>query len=136
MDSIIEVIRSRKAFWQGAPASEDQIAEAELRLGLKFADDYRAYVHAFGCASYYGHELTGVCPYKSLSVVEVTAELRDIYSDVPHDCYAVEEIHVDGLVIWQDATGAVYQALPGGLPERIASSLAEYVEGDKDARGE
>ena len=75
MDSIIEVIRSRKAFWQGAPASEDQIAEAELRLGLKFADDYRTYVHAFGCASCCGHEFTGVCPCKSFSVVDVTAEI-------------------------------------------------------------
>mgnify|MGYP002726694613 CR=1 FL=1 len=31
------------------------------------------------------------------------------------------------LVIWQDASGAVYQAIPGRAPEKISTTMAAYI---------
>jgi len=42
--------------------------------------------------------------------------------------YVVEEVHVDGLVIWQDESGQVYQTIPGSLPQKIANTLSDYLD--------
>lgn len=127
VDRIIEVLKSQIAFSAFGPASEEQVAEAEIALGVRFAEDYRTYVLAFGAASCYGHEFTGVCRSPRLDVVTVTKELREIYPDVPGNYYVVEEGHIDGIVIWQAPSGAIYKAVPYTVPTRIASSLAEYI---------
>lgn len=68
---------------------------------------------ALGVASYEGHELTGVCPFPRLSVVSVTQQERAANPAIPSAWYVLEQTNIDDLVIWQDASGAVYQAMPG-----------------------
>ena len=134
MDSIVSAFESRRAFQHSTPANDGQILEAESMLGLKFADDYREYLRVFGSASYYGHELTGLYPHESINVVDVTDSLRPLYPDVPAKWYVIEEMHIDGLVMWQDTDGVIYQAIPGVLPTKVADSLAEYVRMDESAK--
>ena len=111
-----------------AGASEEQIAQAEQALSLRFAEDYRQYVRAFGVASAAGHELTGICASKRLNVVEVTLAQRSIFPALPSHWYVLEEANIDGIVLWQNAAGEVYQAQPGVLPEKLAGSICEYLD--------
>lgn len=107
-------------------ASEEEIKMAEQALNLRFATDYRTYIDAFGVASFAGHELTGVCKSKRLSVVDVTLEERN-NNTVPDDWYVLEQANIDGIVIWQDSNGTVYQTVPGAKAKKLCESLAEYI---------
>lgn len=108
-------------------ASEEEIHNAEQELELKFAADYRKYVATFGAVSFDSHELTGVCKSKRLSVVDVTIKERSRI-DVPSDWYVLEQGNIDGVVIWQDANGKVYQTSPGSKQKKVCGSLSEYIE--------
>lgn len=55
--------------------------------------------------------------------MDVTIEIKRNGEMIPEDWYVIEETGIDGIVIWQDAEGNVYQN-----QEKICSSLAEYVE--------
>ena len=61
MADFISTLSSLPDFHALAGASEEQIAQAERALSLRFADDYRQYVRAFGAVSAAGPELTGIC---------------------------------------------------------------------------
>ena len=47
---------------------------------------------------------------------------------VPDDRYVVENAGVDGIIIWQDKMGRIYQTMPNGQKEYIADSLVEYLD--------
>lgn len=127
MNEIEKALQGKRCFRAMGAVSQPKIDEAEEELSIRFADDYRQYLLAFGEVSYYGHELTGVCPYPRLSVVNVTNELRELFPDVPSDWYVIEETNIDGIVIWQSSDGAVYQAVPNMQPSKIAESLLDYI---------
>lgn len=65
---------------------------------------------------------------KRLDVVCNTREERELNSFVPDDWYVVENAGIDGIIIWQDKTGRIYQSMPNGQKEYIANSLAEYLD--------
>ena len=128
MTEICKLLKGQTSFRGGGAIASDAVADAERRLGLRFAKDYRAYLSAFGSARYFGHELTGLdCP-RHIDVVAATIEGRELYPDVPHDLYVIEEAQVDGIVFWQDAAGAIYEVVPNGRPVKLFSSLSQYVE--------
>ena len=99
---------------------------AEKKLSLKFSEEFKNYILLFGVASGAGHEFTGIIDSERLNVVTVTEKMRT-KSIVPLNLYVVEEAHIDGIVIWQDEKGAVYQTSPGCEPIKIAASLLEYI---------
>lgn len=103
-----------------------EIEEAEAKLGLAFADDYRSYLMEFGLASANGHELTGLCDSSRLNVVEVTKEER-LRHDIDPSWYVIERIGIDGALAWQSSDGSIYEtALHGGC-FKACSSLVEYL---------
>lgn len=124
---ISKLIQKQPAFHARGAVSDEDIKTAENTLGLQFAQDYREYVAAFGAASFAGHELTGVCGSKRLNVVPVTFEERN-NTAVPSDWYVLEQANIDGIVLWQDRSGAVYQTAPHIKPRKFCGSLAEYIE--------
>jgi len=103
------------------------IEAAENTLDLCFAPEYKEYLSEFGAASVEGYEFTGLVDLKFLNVVDVTSRLRKNNPSLDK-MYVVEEVHVDGLVIWQDEAGQVYQTIPGSLPQKIANTLSEYLD--------
>ena len=80
-----------------------------------------------GFAVYEGHELTGICKSERLSVIDVTLSERKDSCDECKEWYVVEQIHMDGIVIWQSSTGKVYRTLFGQMPLKICDSLLEYI---------
>lgn len=127
-ENIIQAINGLDHLCVLLPASSESVAEAEHSLGLQFAADYKAYVQQFGAISACGIELTGVTTSRRLDVVAVTKKNRAMNSNIPPLMYVVEDMAIEGLVILQDATGAVYSATPHGAPSRVFDSLADYVK--------
>ena len=126
MSSILD-IKNMEAFHMRTSASVEQITAAETELGLGFAPEYREYLLAFGCASVYGHELTGICSVGRLDVVAVTQEERGYCPDIPTDMYVVEQTHYDDIVIWQASSGEIYQTRCDSQPVKIFDSLYDYL---------
>lgn len=119
---------NKEGFLSIGGADDTLIEQAENDLKLKFADDYRTYLSNFGVASFDGHELTGICEINRLNVVSVTRLEKQFSTFVPCGFYVIEETNIDGIVIWQDANGNIYQSGPYANWKKIANSLAEYCE--------
>ena len=127
MTNIVNKLCALPAFCSLTGVSADQIADAEKALALRFADDYREYLLAFGIASSDGHELTGICNSKRLNVVEVTLSEKSITHGIPQDWYVLEETIIDGIVIWQNSIGEIFQTQPGREAIKLAESICGYL---------
>lgn len=127
MADFISILSSLPDFYSLTGASGEQIAQAERALSLRFADDYRQYVRAFGAVSAAGHELTGICASRRLNVVEVTLSAKAAQPAIPQDWYVLEEANIDGIVIWQSGAGEVFQSQPGAEPVKLAGGICEYL---------
>ena len=127
VEDIIKLMQKQPDFYAMKGASEDDIKMAEQALGLHFAADYRKYIAAFGVASFAGHELTGACKSKRLSVVDVTIEERGNIT-VPANWYVLEQANIDSIVVWQNSNGTVYQTAPNTKAKKLCGSLAEYIQ--------
>ena len=128
MSNIIELLPLQEFFTSSNPATQTQISDAEATLDLKFAGEYVEYLISFGCVSIYGHEFTGICSNPSLNVVNVTTEQKTLHNKIPENMYVIEELHIDGIVIWQNAKGEIFQTLPFSKPQKICNSFAEYLD--------
>lgn len=127
-EDVIQAINGLDHLCALLPASPSAVSEAEQALGLRFASDYKAYVLQFGAISACGIELTGVTTSRRLDVVAVTKQERAWNSCIPLDMYVIENLATDGLLILQDASGAVYAAAPLGKPHKVFDSLTAYVK--------
>lgn len=127
MPDVIQIMQSLPDFYAATGISEEQIIQTEQALGLRFAPDYRRYVSAFGLVSVNGHELTGICASRRLNVADVTLSVKSVTPDIPHDWYVLEEANIDGIVIWQNHTGEVFQTMPGNEPTTLCNSICEYL---------
>ena len=106
---------------------EKTIKNAEKVLGLKFSKEYREYLSDIGLASFDDREFTGICEQNYLNVVYATNRKRKLYFNVPKDIYVVEELNIDGIVIWQSSDGSIYQTVYDSKPEKIYDSLYDYI---------
>ena len=127
MNNVIESMKALNFFSPGEPADSAEISIAEQELGLTFAEDYKAYIAAFGAMDAYGIELTGIIDDERLHVVSATKDAWEFHTHVPHSFYLLEDATIDGILIWQDSSGSVYKSTPGQQPEKICSSLEEYL---------
>jgi len=107
--------------------SEEEIEQAEMALRVSFAKDYRLYLEEIGLACFDGHELTGLTNTARLNVIDVTKEYREELGNMVSSWYVVEEVGLDGIVIWQSFDGAVYATIPNSKAIKIADSLFEYI---------
>lgn len=109
------------------PASEEDIAEAEHALNVKFAMDYRECLSAYGLIDANGHELTGVCNHPRLDVVRVTNDERGQDATVDKNLYVIERTGMDGAIAWQASDGRVVLRYPDGKSFEVAGSLLDYL---------
>lgn len=126
MTKWLEMMSGKPDFYAETGVPATQIEQAETTLNLSFSPDYRECLREFGAISVGSHELTGFSSDNNLNVVEVTQRNRKRH-DVGKNLYVIEETHIDGIVVWQDADGSVYETTPGTRPEKIAGSLSEYI---------
>jgi hypothetical protein len=127
MSDIIQTIQALPELISLKPAPASEISDAERQLGLRFADEYKEYVGAFGAILADGVELTGIAKAESRNVVAVTERERTLNPDVPGDLYVVENTGIDGVIVWQNEKGLVFRTAPHMPPMEIAGSLAEYI---------
>ena len=114
------------------PASKEDISNAENKLGVVFSNEYKDYLLTFGVATFDCHEFTGICQSPRLNVVDVSLDERQLCEHSCDSMYVVEQLNIDGVVIWQTRDGSIYQTISGSTPIKIASCLIEYLQIDSD----
>lgn len=127
MLTLNELIKQGPCLYVGDGASEVQIIDAQKALGLRFSDEYRSYLQKYGIAAVNGHEITGISQDDEADVVTVTKAEREVTSNIKPNWYVVERVDIDGVVLWQDQDGNVYQTVDYGHPALIADSFAQCV---------
>ena len=111
------------------PASIQDIENAEKELGLKFSNEYKELLKKYGAIEYNGHEFTGLCVSKYKNVINSTKTNWDLNLIVPHNMYVIEDTHIDGIVIWQDNNGIIYESRPEYKTiKKVALSLYDYIK--------
>lgn len=127
MSSFVDKLRTFPRMRCAGGVDEAAIEQAEDTLGLIFSKEYREYLLELGEAKAAGREFTGICKAKRLHVVDVTQEERENVP-VPEDWYVIEQANIDGIVIWQDASGSVYQTGPGTKQKKLCKSLDAFLD--------
>ena len=107
MENIIQVVKSLPDLLPLKPATAIQIAEAELQLGVSFADEYKEYLASFGAIIADGIELSGIANSEYRNVVSLTKKEWELNPKMPRTMYVVENTCVDGIIIWQDINGVI-----------------------------
>lgn len=122
------LFKSKAGFESGKPANNQQIAEAEAKLNLSFSKEYIDYLKLWGYVRFDGHVFTGINPFPGISVISVTNDAKINNPQIPDNYYAIEEVHIDGIIIWQDENGAIYESASGTQPQKIYNSFIEYIK--------
>ena len=128
MNSIVECLQNKSDYNGSNGRDNEDIVSAECELEIKFSSDYREYLREIGLACFDGHELTGLTDIDYLDVVAVSRAQRSFIGDSVADMYVVEDLGIDGLLIWQKTDGTVYETAPGGHLKKIANSLFDYFQ--------
>lgn len=128
MSDIISTIIKLPGMESHKPASEEVIKSVEEKLNLKFADDYREYLINFGAVRSEIIAISGITNDPEYGVLELTNKIRLFNTQIPTNFYVIEDVGVDGLVIWQDETGTIYQSLPTKAPMQLYNNLTDYLE--------
>lgn len=124
---IVDVINSLPELLPLKAATAMQITDAELQLRMSFSNEYKEYLSTFGAIMADGIELSGIAKSEHRSVVALTKKEWELNPNVPHTMYVIENTCVDGIIIWQDTAGTVYQTNPNSAPKKIADSLKDYI---------
>lgn len=127
MSEIIETIEKLPDLLPLKAASDEAIVAAENELNLAFSEEYKKYIRTFGAIIADGVELTGIAKSEHRNVVRVTLQGWELNNKVPKKLYVIEDTKVDGIVIWQDASGKIYESRPNSAVKKIANSLVEYL---------
>lgn len=128
MSTVVDIISQKDNLFHQNGVTEMELHQAEKELDLHFHRDYQEYLLFYGVASFGSHELTGICPFPRLNVVNVTKEERLLNPSVPQNYYVIEQANIDGIVIWQNSVGEVFQTVPNTSPVKIANSMSGYIE--------
>lgn len=124
---IVKFISSLEGASTLGASSESDVNNAEMSLGLKFAEDYRRYLLNFRYFAYESLELTGIVDQKAFNVVEITKFERQS-NDWDENLYVVSELGIDSIVILQDQEGNIYESKIGMKPKKIYNNLLEYIK--------
>lgn len=82
------------------PTSKEIIKNSEDKLNLIFADEYKEYLLTFGAVKSDIIAISGITEDEEYNVVKLTKKLKLYYTNIPSDFYVIEDVGVDGLVIW------------------------------------
>ena len=127
MNALVDLINKSKDALALTGACDEDIVAAENTLSLIFSNEYKEYTSTFGAVSINGMELTGVVPNHDLNIVDVTISARSITPQASHDWYVIRDLHIDGVIIWQNERGEVFQTQPYREPKKLCNSIYEYL---------
>ena len=127
MSKIIDVISNLENLLLLIPASMQDVENVEIELALPLSPEYKEYLLEFGAIIADDVELTGIAKSKNRDVIQVTKREWAANNKIKHDLYVVENVGIDGIIIWQDGSGKVYESRPNCGATKIADSLVEYL---------
>ena len=127
MESLVDYIKRSDDALYGGSIKKSLVKEIEKQLDLTFSDEYKTYLYEFGITAISGHELTGISDSNNTNVKDVTEEEWQYNNLVSHSLYVVEKTGIDGIVIWQNQKGEIYQTFQGTSPVKIYNSLYEFI---------
>jgi len=125
MDELFD--KTKRKIYHLKGISAKKVIEAEQKLGLRFSDEFRNYLMEYGAVSSGSHEFMGIGGDSYLDVVDETLRERENRKGFPKNCYIIENLGIDGILVLQDENGVVYEMSDAGL-KRIFNSMKEYVE--------
>lgn len=128
MYDVIDFLLSKGELLTGKAVTKGDIEKIEEQLGVSFADDYKKIVSTYGFVCVDGHEITGITNAKRLNVYEVTIKEREGMICDMSGMYVIEQTHIDDIVIWQSASGEVFQTNGGLKSEKIADNISDYIQ--------
>lgn len=131
MSRIITIIEALPKLLPLKPAAITDISDAESQLNLRFAGEYKQYLAKFGAILADGVELTGIAKSKDRNVIAITKQERELNPYAQSNLYVVQNIGIEGIIIWQDEKGRIYKSTPNNAPVEIALSLSDYIESKK-----
>lgn len=127
MSKLVDYINELEDVIALSPATENDIKNIEQELSLTLADDYKDYISTFGAILTDDIELTGFSKSKNRNVVDVTVREHQYNKSVSSNLYVIENLAVDGIIIWQDENGIIYESSPNNKEKKIANSLYDYI---------
>lgn len=127
MGNIVKTLKKYDDLLSTGGASKEAVEEAEKELGLKFSSEYKKYLLEFGSVVVDGHELTGITTADRLNVVKATLKAKSKIKGIGNALYLVEDLNMDGILIWQDASGTIYESTADGMVSPTSDSLEEYM---------
>ncbi|MFV8211283.1 SMI1/KNR4 family protein [Streptococcus pluranimalium] len=127
MENLVDYIKRADDALYGGSIKKSLVKEIEKQLNLTFSDEYKTYLYEFGITAILGHELTGISDSNNTNVKDVTEEEWQYNNLVSHSLYVVEKTGIDGIVIWQNQKGEIYQTFQGTSPVKIYNSLYEFI---------
>ena len=126
-NSLVEYLGSLDDFRYTGAARKSDVIRAQNALRQKFAEEYIAYLLAFGCGSAKYIELTGL-NIKRLNVVDITQFEREEQKFFPSNMYVVLDKGEEDYLVLQKSDGTVYELHGSGRIEKIADSLTDYLK--------
>ncbi|NFT91106.1 SMI1/KNR4 family protein [Clostridium botulinum] len=126
MENIIKVIKQLDNLRYLNGASEDEIKNAQQKLNLLFASDYKNYLEIYGAIIAKGVELTGLNVSSRINVVEVTLNERK-NNNIPNNMYVIENIAIEGIIILQNEKAEIFELRENGKLNMIYNNLKEYI---------
>lgn len=128
MSKIIDVINGLENLLPLRSATTEAVENVERELALTLAEEYKEYLLKYGAIMADDVDLTGVAKSPNRDVVQVTRREWRANRKIPHDLYVVENVGIEGIIIWQDGSGKIYESSSGNSAKQIANNLAEYLE--------
>lgn len=129
MSKIIDVINGLENLLSLKQATIEDVDNIEIELALPLAEEYKEYLLKYGAIMADDVELTGVSKSKNRDVIQVTQREWAANNKIKRNLYVVENMGIEGIIIWQDSTGKIYESKPNQGAKQIADSLAAYLRG-------
>ena len=127
MSAILEEIKEIPKLYHTTGCSAEQLTKAEAELGMTFPTEFREYVQKYGAISFYKTEWTGLQVEGYLNVIEATKQERELNPAFPRDCFVLENLGIEGLIVAVDKAGQVWE-IQGEEKQLLCNSLREYLK--------
>ena len=127
MSDIVDKILAISGLLSLGGCSDEQIKEAEEKLGLVFPAEYKDYVKQFGAISFTGTEWTGLNAVGYLNVITETLTEKERYDSFPEKHFVLENLGIDGILVICDEEGKVF-SFNGDKESLLTQSISEYLD--------
>lgn len=127
MREIISKIYALEKVFHAKGCSDEQVREAEKKLGFTLPEEYAMYVKEFGAISFFATEWTGLNVGGRINVVDATMKERELNTHFPKDCFVVENQAIDGIITVSNSGGKVFTVQHKNVVP-LCDSLLEYLD--------